>query len=77
MRRDKVTAAVAAAGWEVAANVSARTTILVLGVQDTSKLAGSDKSTKLRKAESLIAVGQKIRIVDESGFWRLLDPANG
>lgn len=41
------------------------------------KLAGSDKSTKQREAESLIAGGQKISIVDEAEFWRLLDPANG
>ena len=77
MRRDKVAAAVTAAGWEVAANVNGRTTILVLGVQDMSKFAGADKSTKERKAESLIAGGQKIRIVDEGEFWRLIDPADG
>jgi DNA polymerase III subunit epsilon len=76
-RRDKVAAAVSAAGWEVATSVSHRTTILVLGVQDMKKLAGSDKSTKQREAESLIAGGQKISIVDEAEFWRLLDPANG
>ena len=77
MRRDEAAAAVKAAGWEIAANVNGRTTILVLGVQDMSKLAGSDKSTKQRKAESLIAGGQKIRIVDEGEFWRLIDSAKG
>ncbi len=76
MRRDKVAAAVAAAGRGVAVNVSAQTTMLVIGVQDPKQLvAGYDKSTKERKAESLIASGYKIRIVDEAEFWRLLEAA--
>lgn len=75
MRRDRVAAAASRAGWEVAANVSGRTTLVVVGVQDMSKLAGSEESTKQRKAESLIAAGYKIRIVDESEFWRLVAQA--
>lgn len=75
MRRDRAAAAASAAGWEVAANVSGLTTLLVVGVQDISKLADSAESTKQRKAESLIAEGYKIRIIDECEFWGLIDQA--
>jgi hypothetical protein len=77
MRRDKVAAAVAAANWEVAANVSARTTMLVLVAQDMKRMVeGFDKTTKERKADQLIVSRYKIRIVDESEFWKLLERAN-
>jgi DNA polymerase III subunit epsilon len=69
MRRDKVAAAVAAANWEVAANVSARTTMLVLGAQDMKRMVeGFDKNTKERKATSQSPAAIKIRVVDESEF---------
>lgn len=45
-----------------------RTSILVVGDQDLSKLAGHSKSSKHRKAESLIAQGHCIRIVAERDF---------
>jgi DNA polymerase-3 subunit epsilon len=45
-----------------------RTTLLVVGDQDLSKLAGHAKSSKHRKAESLIAQGHAIRIVAERDF---------
>ena len=44
----------ARAGCDVAANVSRKTTLLVVGTQDRSKLKGYQKSTKHRKAETLI-----------------------
>jgi DNA polymerase-3 subunit epsilon len=62
----------ASVGCEVVANVTAHTTILVVGDQDVMKLAGHDKSSKHRKAESLIAQGQKIRVLRESDFMELL-----
>ncbi len=77
VRRAEAAAAASAAGWQVATNVSGRTTLLVVGVQETRKLAGCERSTKQRKAESLIAGGQKIRIVDEGEFRRLIDSAGG
>jgi len=53
--------------------VTKKTTMLVVGDQDLSKLNGSTKSGKHRKAETLIAQGQMIRILAESDFARLCD----
>lgn len=55
-------------GAAVEPNVTKETTLLVVGDQDLSKLAGQSKSSKHRKAEQLIANGQPIRIVAESDF---------
>lgn len=65
--------AASAAGCEVAATVNKHTSLLVVGDQDIRRLAGADKSTKHRKAEELIAKGQKIRIIGESDFTRLIN----
>lgn len=62
------------AGCEVGSNVTKQTTLLVVGDQDLSKLAGADKSSKHRKAEELISKGQVIRILGESDFEALLKP---
>lgn len=64
-RRDAADIA-AQIGCEVDDGVTSRTTILVVGDQDIRKLAGHKKSTKHRKAESLISEGQGIRILRES-----------
>lgn len=58
----------AKAGCDVAKGVTKKTTMLVVGDQDMSVLAGHDKSSKHRKAEDLIAKGQKIQIMAESDF---------
>jgi DNA polymerase-3 subunit epsilon len=63
----------AAVGCQVADAVTTQTTILVVGDQDTYKLAGRDKSSKHRKAEALMAKGQDIRILRESDFRRLIE----
>lgn len=55
-------------GAAVEANVTKHTTLLVVGDQDISKLNGSDKSSKHRKAEQLIEKGQSLRIVGEADF---------
>ncbi|MGE4062404.1 MAG: exonuclease domain-containing protein [Rhodospirillaceae bacterium] len=60
------------AGCEVGDNVTMRTTILVVGNQDISALAGHSKSTKHRKAETLILKGQRIRILCEADFRELI-----
>ena len=60
------------AGCEVAAGVNKRTTLLVVGDQDIRRLAGQEKSSKHRKAEELIKAGQKIRILTESDFARIV-----
>jgi DNA polymerase III subunit epsilon len=62
-----------AIGCEVAAGVTKHTTMLVVGDQDVAKLAGHEKSSKHRKAETLMAKGQAIRILRESDFARLVE----
>lgn len=53
--------------------VTRHTDFLVTGYQDLTKLArGADKSSKLQKAESLIAEGFPIEIMTESDFVQLL-----
>jgi len=60
------------AGCDVARSVGKKTTLLVVGDQDISVLAGHEKSSKHRKAEQLIIAGQQIRIVGESDFCALM-----
>lgn len=55
-------------GCTVAKDVTKKTTILVVGDQDISRLAGKDKSERHLKAEGLIVKGQMIRILGESDF---------
>lgn len=59
-------------GCAVAANVTKRTTMLVVGDQDVTRLAGHTKSSKHRKAEQLIEEGQSIRILRETDFMVLV-----
>ena len=59
-------------GCEVGDNVSQKTSMLVVGDQDITKLAGYEKSSKQRKAEALVAQGQPIRILRESDFMQLV-----
>lgn len=61
----------ASIGCSVASSVTKKTTILVVGDQDVTKLAGKDKSSKHLKAEQLIVKGQQIRIIKESDFKEL------
>ena len=67
----------ASVGCQVASGVTKKTTILVVGDQDISKLAGHGKSTKQRKAELLVAEGYPIRIVCETDFKALVKNAAG
>lgn len=62
----------AQAGCAVVPTVRTSTTLLVVGDQDISRLAGHTKSSKHRKAEELIAQGQSIRILGETDFLALL-----
>lgn len=72
MPRREAADAASAAGGEVDSSVTKRTTLLVVGDQDIARLAGHDKSSKHRKAEELIARGQRIRVVGETDFMHLL-----
>jgi DNA polymerase-3 subunit epsilon len=65
----------ASIGCQVATGVTKKTTILVVGDQDVTKLAGHEKSSKHRKAEQLIAEGNAIRIIRESDFKSLVRAA--
>lgn len=72
MPRHEAADMAAGAGCEVAGSVGHRTTLLVVGDQDIRRLAGQDKSAKHRKAEELIATGQRIRVLAERDFRALL-----
>ena len=67
----------ACVGCEVGQNVTKKTTILVIGDQDMSKLAGYEKSTKHRKAEQMVAEGKAIRIIFETDFKALVRSTQG
>lgn len=67
----------ASLGCQVAASVTKKTTLLVVGDQDVTKLAGNSKSSKHRKAEELIEQGQPIRILRETDFRFMVDGASG
>jgi DNA polymerase-3 subunit epsilon len=60
------------AGAAVDAGVTKRTTLLVVGDQDISKLAGKSKSAKHLKAEELIGSGYPIRIIGETDLAAML-----
>lgn len=64
-------------GCAVADGINKKTTLLVVGDQDVSKLAGHEKSSKHRKAEELILKGQAIRIIRETDFRELVVTAQG
>ena len=67
----------ASIGCSVASSVSKKISILVVGDQDISKLAGHEKSSKHRKAEQLIASGASIRIMKETDFKELVRLEDG
>ena len=71
-RREMATIA-ASAGCKVSTTVSKKTTsLLVVGVQDPTKLKGEEISSKQRKAEELIKQGRPIRIITEADFVEML-----
>jgi len=55
-------------GCNVINSITKKTTILVVGTQDKSKLAGYEKSSKHRKAEELIKKGIDLKILSENDF---------
>lgn len=77
MIRSEAARLATAAGADVKESVTKKTTLVVVGDQDISRLAGHDKSSKHRKAEDLIAKGAAIRIVIETDFLNLLGKASG
>jgi DNA polymerase III subunit epsilon len=63
----------ASIGCDVRDGVTKETTLLVVGDQDSWKLAGYEKSSKNRKAEELIERGQQIRILGERDFFKIIE----
>ena len=55
-----------------AGSVSSRTDYLVVGTTDLRKVGESGRSTKHRKALTLLAAGDDIQIIDEDKFVCLL-----
>lgn len=66
----------ASIGCTVASGVTKKTTLLVVGDQDITKLSGKSKSSKHIKAEGLVVKGHKIRIIKESDFKELVSQAH-
>lgn len=62
----------ASVGCDVSNSVTKKTTMLVVGDTDATKLAGHDKSSKHRKAEGLVEAGQQMRIIRETDFKELV-----
>tara|TARA_R110001592_G_scaffold13807_1_gene62988 strand:+ start:415 stop:1311 length:897 start_codon:yes stop_codon:yes gene_type:complete len=62
----------ASVGCSVSSTVSKKISLLVVGDQDVSRLAGKSKSSKHLKAEQLISKGHNIRILRESDFLELV-----
>ena len=72
MTRQEATDLATQAGCEVQRNVTKRTTLLVVGLQDMNRLNGYAKSSKHRKAESLVSKGTSIQIISEADFHAML-----
>lgn len=75
LKRKEAMALAFKAGADVGDGVTKATTMLVVGVQDPTKLNGHDKSSKHAKAERLIESGQEIQILTEQNFLDLAEPA--
>ena len=60
-------------GGRCADGISRLVNYLVLGDQDFRKLRGAEKSSKMRKAEGLIASGADLEIIPASDFLQMLE----
>ena len=61
----------AKAGCNVVEKVTRKVTMLVVGIQDKSKLNGYEKSKKHRDAEAWIEKGENTQILSEYDFLEL------
>lgn len=71
--RRKAAELASSVGFQVGSGVTQKTTFLVVGDQDITRLAGHKKSSKHRKAEELIKKDFPIKIIKESDFMDLVD----
>ena len=73
MSRQQAMQAVVDLGGQVGNGVTKQTNFLVVGDQDYRKFAaGQTKSSKMRKAEALLAKDQDIEIITEQDFLQML-----
>ncbi|MEY8117630.1 exonuclease domain-containing protein [Falsihalocynthiibacter sp. BN13B15] len=72
LSRTEAATTAAGAGISVKAGISKKITLLIVGDQDLTLLAGHEKSTKHRRAEELIAEGCAIKIIGEGEFLDLV-----
>jgi DNA polymerase-3 subunit epsilon len=72
MKRYEATLIVNKLGGAVGSSVTKKTEILITGIKNREKIDNAFKSTKLRKAESLIKLGQEIDILTEDEFLSLI-----
>ena len=73
LSRTEVATLASDAGIAVKAGISKKVSMVVVGDQDLSDLAGHSKSSKHRKAEDLQATGHPIEILGEQAFLALLE----
>ena len=76
MVRQQATDLALQAGCEVRVSVTKHATLLVVGLQDEGRLNGYTKSSKHRKAESLVSKGAGIQILSEADFHAILSVTN-
>lgn len=72
MSRVEAATFAAGAGITIKTGVSKKVTLLIVGDQDMSTLAGHNKSSKHRRAEELQREGHEIRILGETEFLKLI-----
>jgi DNA polymerase-3 subunit epsilon len=70
--RSEFAAIAAEYGFNVKNSVTKKTTYLIIGDQDESKLNGNVKSSKHRKAEDLLKGGHNIHILYEADFIQII-----
>lgn len=75
--RDHMAGLAAAAGMEVNAGLTKKTTHLIVGGNDRAGLAGAPKSGKQRQAEEMRDSGHCIQIISETAFLELLGSKGG
>lgn len=72
MRRKDAMQKVVNVGGHCEKGITKETNFLVIGDQDFNRFADGKRSSKLAKAETLIANGQELEIIPESDFLELL-----
>lgn len=72
MKRQDAMQRVVNVGGLVSNGITKKTNYLVIGIQDYSKFADGEKSSKLKKAEELIEKGQNLEIISEEEFLQML-----